>query len=416
MGATHKLLKLIFNKKALKKMIAYGLLAVFIYIFKDFLGIFLLTFIFAYLFFSVACFIQEKIKLYSQKISWLKFFKKIPLWIIVLLEYLIFIWIIIYFVSNIIPTIKTEITSIVDEFSVIADEETFWEIHWIIEWEGAERLWKPESGSKKIIRWVNDFKSSILQKLILIDPEDNLKLTSYIENFGKDLDLKAISSSVLTNLSTIWNAILKIILALILSFIFIVDRKKLWNYLQKVKKSNFGFLYREYNLLLEKVVKSFGLILKAQSLIALANSILTVIGLLIIWFVFSWEWVESFPYILTLGLVVFIFWFIPVLWVILSSIPIMLVAYISYWDPMVIVMIIFLIMIIHMIEAYYLNPKIVSSFLELPVSLTFIILIVSEHFFWLAWLLVGVSLFYFSMWLIQDFNKMLGKKKKKIKK
>jgi hypothetical protein len=60
-----------------------------------------------------------------------------------------------------------------------------------------------------------------------------------------------------------------------------------------------------------------------------------------------------------------------------------------------------------------LNPKIVSSFLELPVSLTFIILIVSEHFFWLAWLLVWISLFYFSIWLIKDFNKMLDEKKKK---
>jgi len=74
---------------------------------------------------------------------------------------------------------------------------------------------------------VNDFKSSILQKLILIDPEDNLKLTEYIENFGKDLDFKAISSSVLSNLSALGNAVLKIILALILSFIFIIDRKKL---------------------------------------------------------------------------------------------------------------------------------------------------------------------------------------------
>jgi len=48
---------------------------------------------------------------------------------------------------------------------------------------------------------------------------------------------------------------------------------------------------------------------------------------------------------------------------------------------MVLVTIVMLIIIIHMIEAYYLNPKIVSSFLEVPVSLTFIILIISEHFF-----------------------------------
>jgi predicted PurR-regulated permease PerM len=40
-----------------------------------------------------------------------------------------------------------------------------------------------------------------------------------------------------------------------------------------------------------------------------------------------------------------------------------------------------LISIVHVIESYYLNPKIVSRFLEIPVSLTFVILIVSEHLF-----------------------------------
>jgi predicted PurR-regulated permease PerM len=50
----------------------------------------------------------------------------------------------------------------------------------------------------------------------------------------------------------------------------------------------------------------------------------------------------------------------------------------------IVAILLLLIAIVHIIEAYYLNPKIVSSFLELPVSLTFIILIVSEHFFGLA--------------------------------
>ena len=39
-------------------------------------------------------------------------------------------------------------------------------------------------------------------------------------------------------------------------------------------------------------------------------------------------------------------------------------------------------------EAYFLNPKIVSHLFELPVSLTFVILIVSEHIFGIAGLLI----------------------------
>jgi predicted PurR-regulated permease PerM len=55
---------------------------------------------------------------------------------------------------------------------------------------------------------------------------------------------------------------------------------------------------------------------------------------------------------------------------------------------LIVAVIIILIFIIHFIEAYILNPKIVSSFLELPMSLTFIILIIGEHFFGIAGLLI----------------------------
>ena len=63
---------------------------------------------------------------------------------------------------------------------------------------------------------------------------------------------------------------------MILSFIFIMDRDKLGSYLAGVKKSNFKFLYAEYAIIFEKVVKSFGLIIRAQSMIAFANAVLTV--------------------------------------------------------------------------------------------------------------------------------------------
>jgi predicted PurR-regulated permease PerM len=39
-----------------------------------------------------------------------------------------------------------------------------------------------------------------------------------------------------------------------------------------------------------------------------------------------------------------------------------------------------MIILVHAVEAYYLNPKIVSSYMEFPVFITFLILLVSEHF------------------------------------
>jgi len=47
-----------------------------------------------------------------------------------------------------------------------------------------------------------------------------------------------------------------------------------------------------------------------------------------------------------------------------------------------------LISFIHAVEAYYLNPKIVSSYIKLPLSLTFLVLILSEHFMGFAGLVI----------------------------
>jgi predicted PurR-regulated permease PerM len=204
---------------------------------------------------------------------------------------------------------------------------------------------------------------------------------------------------------------LQIILSIILSFVFLIDRHRLQKYLFGIKKSSFSFLYREYKIIIEKIVLSFWLIFKAQAIIALANSLLTVVGLIIIGLIHGW----AFPYLLTLWLFVFIAWFIPVLWVFISSVPIIIIAYSIIWGYSVVFEIVLLIVFVHLVEAYYLNPKIVSRFLEIPVSLTFIVLIMSEHLFWVAWLLVWISLFYFIVWLLRDVDKVLKKKKKHIK-
>jgi predicted PurR-regulated permease PerM len=204
---------------------------------------------------------------------------------------------------------------------------------------------------------------------------------------------------------------LQIVLSLILSFVFLMDRFKINKYLLKIKKSSFSFFYSEYKVIFWKITSSFGLILKAQTIIAFINAILTVIWLFIIWLVHWW----AFPYLFTLWLIVFIAWFIPVLGVFISSIPILLIAFWIIWWYTIIVEIILLITIVHVIEAYYLNPKIISKFINLPVSLTFVVLIISEHLFGIAWLIIWVSLFYFLIWLFKDFDKVIKKKQKVIK-
>jgi hypothetical protein len=55
----------------------------------------------------------------------------------------------------------------------------------------------------QIIIALDDFKNSILQKLVLIDPEDNLNIIEKVENFGKDIDFKSFQTKIFNILGTI---------------------------------------------------------------------------------------------------------------------------------------------------------------------------------------------------------------------
>jgi predicted PurR-regulated permease PerM len=239
-----------------------------------------------------------------------------------------------------------------------------------------------------------------LQDLIAFNTELWWSITEVVNT----QDVK-IFFDIFQKLKSAWIIFLKIILSLILSYVFIVDSEKLKKYFFWIKHSNFSFFYHEYSDFFRRIVKSFWVIFKAQALIALTNTILTAIWLTLIWFIYNY-W-SVFPYFITLIIIVFICWFIPVLWTFLSSLPILFIWYNMWWFTVILAALL-LITIIHLIETYYLNPKIVSSFLNLPVSLTFVILIISEHFFWIAWLLIWVSMFYFFEWLFKDADKWIS--------
>ena len=386
MGKIKEFISLLFTKKFISKSIAYSLLILLFVLFKDFLWIFFLTFVFAYLFLNTAEFIKLKLDnrllLHCSNTKRSKMIRKF-FWLnfIITSLYLVFIWIIVFILSNIIPQLTWELQSV-----------------------------------EKIIWGANSIKDNLQEITLSLDTQYNINLNTHLQEFYGNVDLGAIVNNVTGYLKWAGKWFIYVILSLILSFVFILDRKRLQKYLFGIKKSTYGFLYKEYRIIFDKILKSFWLILKAQSLIAFANALMTVFWLLIIWFFYhNAIWWYIFPYILTLWLIVFIAWFIPILWVFISSIPILLIAYLTIWGWPILVTIALLILIVHSVEAYYLNPKIVSSFIEVPVSLTFIILLVSEKLFGIAGLIIWVSLFYFMVWLFRDIDKAFTKKKKEIK-
>lgn len=66
--------------------------------------------------------------------------------------------------------------------------------------------------------------------------------------------------------------------------------------------------------------------------------------------------------------------------------------------------VIIMIGVIHAIEAYALNPKIVSSYVHFPIFVTFITLLIAEHIFGFVGLLIGVPILSIILSLLKDFD------------
>ncbi|MFP3324879.1 AI-2E family transporter, partial [Planococcus sp. SIMBA_160] len=72
---------------------------------------------------------------------------------------------------------------------------------------------------------------------------------------------------------------------------------------------------------------------------------------------------------------------------------------------MYVLYIVLVIVIIHAIEAYFLNPKLMSAKTELPIFFTFIVLIFSEHYIGIWGLIIGIPIFVFILDILEVTNK-----------
>lgn len=206
-------------------------------------------------------------------------------------------------------------------------------------------------------------------------------------------------------LSSVGTLTVAIFMSLILSFFYTIELKKMNEFSNLFVKSGIiKWFFEDVRYFGRKFTNTFGVVLEAQFFIALCNTALTMIGLAFM----------RMPQIIALGLMVFILSLIPVAGVIISLVPLSIVGY-SVGGIRYVVYIFVMIMIIHAIEAYILNPKFMASKTDLPIFYTFLVLLVAERF-WGTWgLIVGVPIFTFLLDIldIKSSGKKIGKKAKK---
>ena len=191
----------------------------------------------------------------------------------------------------------------------------------------------------------------------------------------------SLAVSTLTSIGVVTATFL---LSLILSFFYTLELDQMESFSRLFLDSKFSWFFQDVAYFGKKFTNTFGVVLEAQFFIAICNTVITTVCLTVM----------KMPQIFALALIVFIFSLVPVAGVIISTIPLSLVAY-SVGGLRDVVYIIIMVIVIHAIEAYVLNPKFMSSQTDLPIFYTFVVLLVSEHF-WGTWgLIVGVPIFTF---------------------
>jgi len=209
----------------------------------------------------------------------------------------------------------------------------------------------------------------------LVESIQDIDITKYL---GQGFDF------LLKTATDIGQWSLNLFIAIILSLFFLLEKEKVTNFTSKFKESRLSGLFVELDYFGKKFVQSFGKVIEVQFLIALFNALISTIFL----------WIFGFPNLFALGIMIFLLGLIPVLGVIISLIPLCAIAF-KIGGLVKIVYVLIMIAVVHAAETYVLNPKFMSNKTHLPIFYTFLILLVSEHFFGVWGLIVGVPVFMF---------------------
>jgi|GEM_PF-397764 len=218
-----------------------------------------------------------------------------------------------------------------------------------------------------IVKFAADIDPNLQWIAVQID------INTYITRLGQ---------AILGGLASFGSVALNFLMSLILSFLFVLEKKKITAIGDTIRASRIAFIYRYFLLFAGSFCYTFGKVMKVQVLIAAINCVISMVYLTI----------AGFPYIMALSIMIFILGLIPVAGVFISLVPLVIIAF-NVGGIYKVIEVIIMIAVIHALEAYLLNPKLMSQRTSLPVSLVFVVLIISQKYLGAWGMLIGVPLF-----------------------
>ncbi|MFJ8530461.1 AI-2E family transporter [Bacillus sp. NPDC094106] len=319
-----------FQSRGFQRLLVLVILALILYGLKSMINLILVTFILTFLMDRFQRFISEK----------LNRFVRINRKAIIAFLYIVLVAFIVTTLYKYLPVLTIQISQLIYQF----------------------KLFFKHPPDNEMIRYM----------LFAIN---QMEVSKYIEQ-GVDV--------IYQSLANIGKVGLQIFLSLILSLFFLLEKDRIIAFTSKFKESKLRIFYEEIAYFGQKFARSFGKVIEAQFLIAVVNCILSVIALVFL----------GFPQLLVLAVMIFLLGLIPVAGVIISLIPLCIIAY-NIGGIAYVVYILILIAVIHAIESYFLNPKFMSAKTNLPLFYTFMVLIFAEHFLGIWGLIIGIPIFIF---------------------
>ena len=175
-----------------------------------------------------------------------------------------------------------------------------------------------------------------------------------------------------------------IFLSIVFSFLIVFDLAKLRKEVKRLQATRLHDFFQETAMPVIRFAEIVGRAFEAQMFIAIINTGLTALGMVFL----------GVPKVAFLSIIVFLCSFVPVLGVFISSIPITLIAFNARGTTLSIEVIV-MVIIVHLLEAYVLNPRIYAHHMKMNPVFVLIVLFIGHHLFNVWGVLLGVPVSYY---------------------
>lgn len=213
-------------------------------------------------------------------------------------------------------------------------------------------------------------------------------------------DTSLMTKNGLNTLDVVIESVVYLTVAYLLGFIYCLTYQRMQAFGRQFLNSPHTQTFSDLYDYAHRYVLILGRVIETQLVISLLNTIMLVVSLLVM----------RIPNVLILGLLSFIFGLVPLVGMLIMMVPLLLFAYIQGGWVLALIMVI-VVGVIHLFEAYFLHPRLMASNTSLPVFVTFVVTIVAGKLFGPWGLLLGLPTVLFAMDLLGVQNAQLSQGK-----